>query len=151
MKATLETAMNGSAGDLRGGLAVPEGSVVENAWNTIKTVVQAAIDVVGGIIKTVMALIRGDWSGAWDGIAESFRRLGWDRGDRPGLAREPEDRSLRRLGCDQDRGRGRLGRDQVATLSAWDGIKTLVQNGIDAVVDFVRGMGDRLAGLASGS
>lgn len=37
-------------------------------WNTIVSVTTGAIQTIKGILQTVMALIKGDWSGAWNGI-----------------------------------------------------------------------------------
>jgi len=44
------------------------GPVVAAVWTSIKTIIGGALNLISGIIRTVMALIRGDWSGAWDGI-----------------------------------------------------------------------------------
>ena len=37
-------------------------------WNTLVSVTTGAIQTIKGILQTVMALIKGDWSGAWNGI-----------------------------------------------------------------------------------
>src|SRR5690606_7538885 len=39
--------------------------VVKIAWNNIKLTVKNGIDLILGIVNTVMALLRGDWEGAW--------------------------------------------------------------------------------------
>ncbi|MGQ7367280.1 phage tail protein [Streptococcus suis] len=41
-------------------------AVVTTVWNVIKTVVDTGLKVVLGIIKAVMQMINGDWSGAWE-------------------------------------------------------------------------------------
>lgn len=46
-------------------VAVP---ILEAAWVAIQAVISGAVAIVEGIIQTVMALIAGDWSGAWNGI-----------------------------------------------------------------------------------
>ena len=38
------------------------------SWNGIMSTVKGAILVIKGIIETVLAVIKGDWSGAWNGI-----------------------------------------------------------------------------------
>jgi hypothetical protein len=42
--------------------------VLGAVWENIKTIVRTAIDVVLGIIKTVMLIITGDWEGAWNEV-----------------------------------------------------------------------------------
>lgn len=39
-------------------------------WDGIKLFIQGAINIVRGIIKTVLAVLRGDWSAAWQGIKQ---------------------------------------------------------------------------------
>lgn len=46
-------------------------------WNQIKITVETVLGVIKGIIKTVTALIKGDWAGAWSAIGETFRVI-WD-------------------------------------------------------------------------
>src|SRR5690606_686264 len=41
------------------------------AWNNIKLTVKNGIDLILGIVNTVMALLRGDWEGAWDSIKQT--------------------------------------------------------------------------------
>lgn len=43
-------------------------AVVMNAFNVIKIVVSTGINAVLGIIKMVMQIITGDWSGAWESL-----------------------------------------------------------------------------------
>lgn len=43
----------------------------KGAFENIKTVISAAIKVVQGVIKTFTAVLRGDWSGAWDSVKET--------------------------------------------------------------------------------
>lgn len=42
--------------------------VLSVVWNLISSQVSAAITFVRGVIQTVTALIKGDWSGVWNGI-----------------------------------------------------------------------------------
>lgn len=44
--------------------------VVKWAWPTIKATIMSALNVIAGIIKLAMALIRGDWSSAWKAIKQ---------------------------------------------------------------------------------
>ena len=43
-------------------------NALDLAWETIKTVISTALDVVLGIITAVMQIINGDWEGAWETI-----------------------------------------------------------------------------------
>lgn len=42
--------------------------ITAGVWEAIKTIIGGALQVVLGIIKTVMQMITGDWSGAWETI-----------------------------------------------------------------------------------
>lgn len=41
-------------------------AIVRGAWETIKTVISTAIDVILGVIKLITQVVNGDWKGAWD-------------------------------------------------------------------------------------
>lgn len=43
-------------------------ALLSAAWANIQTVISTVLAVVQGIINTVLAVIRGDWSGAWEAI-----------------------------------------------------------------------------------
>lgn len=43
-------------------------NVVQTAFNLVKTIIETQVKVVGNIIKAVLAVLRGDWSGAWDAM-----------------------------------------------------------------------------------
>lgn len=51
--------------------------VVETVFGVIAPIVQAALDIVLGIIRTVTALISGDWDGVWNGIKDTLAGV-WD-------------------------------------------------------------------------
>lgn len=51
--------------------------IIEIAWTLITTSITAALNFIQGIIKTVTAVIKGDWSGAWDGIKQALKAV-WD-------------------------------------------------------------------------
>src|SRR5690625_5087001 len=46
------------------------GFIVQDVWNSIKNVIQGALDIILGIIKTFSSLFTGDWSGLWEGIKQ---------------------------------------------------------------------------------
>lgn len=41
-------------------------------WDAIRTTIETALRVIGGIIKVVLAVLQGDWQGAWDAIKATF-------------------------------------------------------------------------------
>ncbi|MEY9976594.1 hypothetical protein [Lysinibacillus sp. RC79] len=45
-------------------------ALIVSTWEAIKNVIQGAIDVILGIIKTFSSLFQGDWQGVWDGIKQ---------------------------------------------------------------------------------
>ena len=44
--------------------------IVTSVFGTIITVVSGALNIIAGIFKTIAAVLKGDWSGAWDGIKQ---------------------------------------------------------------------------------
>lgn len=52
-------------------------NVVTNAFNYISTFIDSALKIVQAVIQTVTALIKGDWSGVWDGIKNIVSTV-WD-------------------------------------------------------------------------
>ena len=44
--------------------------VMVGAWNVISSAVTAAVNLIRGIVNTVMGLLTGDWSRAWNGISQ---------------------------------------------------------------------------------
>ena len=46
-------------------------------WDGIKTAFSVVFELLGGILKTGMLLITGDWEGAWDEIKETAQNI-WD-------------------------------------------------------------------------
>ncbi len=52
-------------------------AIIEVAVNFWKNLIKAGIDFVAGIIRTVLAIIRGDWGAAWDGIKQAVGAV-WD-------------------------------------------------------------------------
>lgn len=51
--------------------------VVTTVFGVIVDVISAALTIVTGIIKTVMSALKGDWSGAWEGIKQILSGV-WD-------------------------------------------------------------------------
>ena len=60
--------------DTYGGLII---AVAVYIFDTIKNTIQIALDIIIGIVKTVLAILKGDWEGAWNAIKEMFGKT-WE-------------------------------------------------------------------------
>jgi hypothetical protein len=116
------------------------------AWGFLSGIVQSAMEVVRGIIQTVLALINGDWGQAWDGIKQILSGV-WDGiqtlvATAIGAVRSTIELALSALGFVWAGFWGGLGKvvDDVR-----DGIKT----GVDKIVDFLLSIPKRIAGLGA--
>ena len=56
--------------------AQTEGTVFNNIWENIKTVVSAAVSIIQNTIKLFTAILQGDWSAAWAAV-ESIAKTVW--------------------------------------------------------------------------
>lgn len=45
-------------------------TLIEDTWNAIKNVIDGALDIILGIIKTFSSALTGDWNGVWEGIKQ---------------------------------------------------------------------------------
>ena len=45
-------------------------------WNGIKNSVEMAINAIRNIVNIVLAVLKGDWGAAWDGIKKLFTSVG---------------------------------------------------------------------------
>ncbi len=50
-------------------------SAVQDIWPAIQVVIETVVGVIGGIIKTFLAVLAGDWGAAWDGIKSVFTSI----------------------------------------------------------------------------
>jgi phage-related protein len=57
--------------------AQTEGTLFNAVWETIQTVVSTVIAVIQGIIQTFTAILRGDWSAAWEAV-KTIAQTVWD-------------------------------------------------------------------------
>jgi len=55
--------------------------VISTVWNAIKLVVKNALAIVGGIFEVGLKLITGDWSGAWQTIADTADTIAANTGE----------------------------------------------------------------------
>lgn len=111
----------------------------EIAWNYIKAVIEGAIQIIQGIIKTVMALIRGDWSAAWDGIKQILSGI-WT------IFRGIVQAGVDGLKLILSQAWSMI---KTAAGGAWDAIASTVETGVAKVVGFVAGIPGKILGFVS--
>lgn len=54
-----------------------EGTYLNTIWKNIQTFITAAIDVIQNAIKLFTAVLKGDWSGAWEAV-QNIAKTVWD-------------------------------------------------------------------------
>jgi len=126
--------------------------VITTIWPPVLAIIEGTIETIKGILKTALAIIRGDWDGAWKGIKEILSGV-WSL-----------IKGIVRLGIAQLEVMLKLGWEAIKNLAsaawdgfkdligaAWQGIKDLVSGGIDAVVDFVAAIPGRISDVAKGA
>ena len=52
-----------------------EGTLLNTIWKNIQTRITTAIDVIKGVIKTFTAILKGDWSGAWNACKDTVKSV----------------------------------------------------------------------------
>lgn len=105
-------------------------NVVTNAFNYISTFIDSALKIVQAVIQTVTALIKGDWSGVWDGIKNIVSTV-WDA-----------IKNLISAGIELVKSIIQLGLNVVKTVftTVWNAIKGIVQavwNDLKSVIETV--------------
>ncbi|MDY7044433.1 hypothetical protein RVS70_09470 [Virgibacillus sp. M23] len=48
-------------------------AIIQSVWGNIKGVIDGALNIIMGIIKTFSSLFTGDWQGVWDGVKQILR------------------------------------------------------------------------------
>lgn len=118
-------------------------------FGAILGVIRPALALIQAIIKTVMAIVKGDWSGAWDGI-KAILAAAWSliKGIITGALAVIK--SVLSTAWSIIKAAAGAAWDAVksVTSAAWDRIKSAVSAGVDAAVEFVKGLpGKALAAL----
>jgi hypothetical protein len=54
--------------------------ILGNTWESIKSVIDIALALIEGVVKTTLALLQGDWQGAWTAITDMSARIVTDLG-----------------------------------------------------------------------
>jgi phage-related minor tail protein len=50
-------------------------TILSGAWTTIQSIIDIALALIGGILRTALALVKGDWSGAWEEVKNTADRI----------------------------------------------------------------------------
>lgn len=162
VQAAVKGFLDGSGGEVTGWAADIKStftslvSIVTTLWNTfgedivrytttslknLKQIIGGGLDVIAGIFKTISALLKGDWRGAWDGIKQITS------GAKEVLAGVVKQlfnilQTVVSVGWKAIKG---------LFSAAWDGIKELVGKGVDKVVEFVEDLPGRITSVVSGA
>lgn len=110
-------------------------SITTVVWNFIRGMIGGQLTVIRGVVQTVLALLRGDWSGAWEGI-KTILSGAWQ-----------VIRTIVTTGISAIRGilSGGWSLVNSAASTAWNGFKNLAENALEAI----SGIASRaLSGLA---
>ena len=97
--------------------AQTEGTVLNGVWETIKTVVSNAISIIENVVKMFTAILKGDWSAAWE-HCKSIVSTVWET-----------------IGAVLD--------GIVSTIISFLG--TMVENGFELISSFANGMQEKFA------
>jgi len=109
-------------------------AVAQWAWPFVKEIVLGVLQAIAGVLRVIMAVIRGDWKGAWKAIQQVVRGAG-------------------RAISAAVRGLGSALRAIMAAAwnalkslasSAWSGIAGAVKSGVSRVVSFVASLPGRI-------
>lgn len=118
---------------------------LDNIWNIIKAIVQVAIDIIQGIITTVMQIIVGDWAGAWQTIQDTAAGI-WDA--LKIIAGEFIEGVLNAIGTNleefQDVWRGNWESLQKIVGQVWDNITEALGGAINDIVEKINGLIDKI-------
>ena len=113
------------------------GTTISVVWGLIKSTIGAGLDFILGIIKAVMQIIDGDWSGAWETIKETASRL-WE--NIKNIIQQHLDGIVQIFSGIFEflKTVWETGWNALITFLApiWEGIKLAVQSGIEAVTNF---------------
>ena len=113
------------------------GTTISVVWGLIKSTIGAGLDFILGIIKAVMQIIDGDWSGAWETIKETASRL-WE--NIKNIIKQYLDGIVQIFSGIFEflKTVWETGWNALITFLApiWEGIKLAVQSGIEAVTTF---------------
>ena len=108
--------------------------IVKWAWPTVKTIILGALNVIAGVMRLVMAVMRGDWSGAWKAIQQIVRGAARILGAVIHALAASAKAILSAA----------WGALKALTVAAWNGIVSGVQSNVSRVVSFVASLPGRI-------
>ena len=126
--------------------------VIDAVFPYIQTVITTAMNVINAIIATVLAAVKGDWDGVWNGIGNLVTTI-WNGikanvsaaiNAVSGVISSVMDSIRAYWSGVWNAVRGLVG-------SAWNGITSTVSNGVNNVLNTVRGIGGKIKGAFSGA
>lgn len=109
---------------------------VHNVFSFISEIVSAGLQIIQGVIRTVLAVINGDWGKAWEGIKQILGGV-WDAIF--GILRFALDTMTNLLSAGWDA-------LKAVTLFAWNGLKSIISSAIEGVITFHRELPGRILG-----
>lgn len=120
-------------------------------WNTVKGVIEGALQIITGIINIATAIISGDWGKAWEGIqniaAGAWHIITSIISGAIGII----------VGIIQGLASGIQNLISAAwnfvvskTTETWNSFKEAVSNGINSAMEFIAGIGGRIRSALSG-
>lgn len=126
--------------------------VVTTVFEGAAAVITAAMQYIQGIIKTVTAIMSGDWAGAWEGMKQAAAALwgliGAAIEAAINIVKSVISSTLRAIQGIWDAIWTRIGDGVTA---AWEGIKSSISSGVDSAYNTVVGIKDRIVGFFSGA
>jgi phage-related protein len=105
------------------------------AWGLIKMTISTVINLVLGIIRTTLAILRGDWDGAWQAIKGTFVNI-WND-----IVRIFKDMDLKQIGIDLMNG----------LISGITQMGSAVGKTVKGIVDNIKGTFTKMLGIHSPS
>lgn len=126
--------------------------VVSAVFGTIRSVIESAINVVKAILQTVLALISGDWSGAWEGVKNILSGV-WDgiKGLVSGAINTVKETVTSVLNSIKDVFSNIWNGIKDGVTSVWEGIKSGVKEGIDSIYNTITGIKDTVINFFTGA
>lgn len=109
-------------------------AIVKVVWPMVKNYILGALNIIAGAIRLVLALIRGDWSGAWNGIKQILRGA-WQ----VILALVKGSSGLMLLAL-----KTAWSLMKAAAAAAFRGLVSAAKAGLGALISFVRGVPGRI-------
>ena len=124
--------------------------VINAVFPYIQTVITSVINVINAIITTVLAAVRGDWDGVWNGIGNVITSV-WDgiKSNVSAAINAVSGVISSVMGSITAYWAGVWNTVKGLVSSAWNGITGAVRNGVDSVANTVNGIGGKIRGAFS--